>query len=75
MRRVGSVERLAQGLAVVRATDAEYVDIGTSLMNDELDTVGAVVDVFGPVDAPYIAVSTGTNVHLPTLVGAPLYTR
>jgi len=75
MRRVGSVERLAQGLAVVRATDAEYVDIGTSLMNDELDTVGAVVDVFGPVDAPYMAVSPGTNVHLPTLVGAPLYTR
>ena len=75
MRRVGSVERVAQGLAIVRASDEEYAGIGTDLVNDELDAVGTVVDVFGPVDAPYMAVSPAGSVHLPTLVGSPLYAR
>jgi len=75
MRRVGEVERLAQGLAVVRATDAEYAGIGTRLVNSDLDSVGEVVDVFGPVDRPYMAVSPASGVHLPVLLGAPLYER
>ena len=75
MRRVGSVERLAQGLAVVRAPDGEYADIGTSVVDAELNSVGTVVDVFGPVDRPYLAVSPGSNVHLPALVGSPVYAR
>jgi len=75
MRRVGSVERLAQGLAVVRAADEEYAAIGTQLVDDELRTVGKVVDVFGPVDSPYMAVSPGSSVHLPAVLGSPLYAR
>ncbi|WP_262176461.1 H/ACA ribonucleoprotein complex subunit GAR1 [Haloarcula laminariae] len=75
MRRVGSVERLAQGLAVVRAADGTYADIGASLVDDELTSVGEVVDVFGPVERPYMAVSPASGVHLPALLGAPLYAR
>ena len=75
MRRVGSVERLAQGLAVVRATDETYADIGASLVDDELTSVGKVVDVFGPVERPYMAVSPASGVHLPALLGSPLYAR
>jgi RNA-binding protein len=75
MRRVGEVTRLTQGLAVVRATDEEYAEVGTRLVNQDLTTVGKVVDVFGPVEAPYMAVSPGESVHLPGLIGAPLYAR
>jgi RNA-binding protein len=75
MRRVGSVERLTQGLAIVRAGDAEYAAIGTAVVDDELRSVGEVVDVFGPVDAPYMAVSPAGSVHLPRLIGAVLYAR
>ena len=75
MRRVGSVERLAQGLAVVRATDDEYAAIGSRLVDDELDSVGEVVDVFGPVERPYMAVSPAAGVHLPAVLGSPLYAR
>ena len=75
MRRIGAVERLAQGLAVVRATDETYADIGTSLVDDELTSVGEVVDVFGPVDRPYMAVSPNSGIHLPALLGSPLYAR
>jgi len=75
MRRVGSVERLAQGLAVVRASDEAYADIGTRLVDDELSSVGEVVDVFGPVERPFMAVSPSSGVHLPALLGSPLYAR
>ncbi|QFU83754.1 H/ACA ribonucleoprotein complex subunit GAR1 [Natronorubrum aibiense] len=83
MRRVGSVVRTAQGLAVLRADerdDAESDDqlrheIGTMVLDDSLEEVGRVVDVFGPVDHPYLAVTPDAGVHLPSLVGSTLYAR
>ncbi|MDQ2052283.1 Gar1/Naf1 family protein [Natronolimnohabitans sp. A-GB9] len=85
MRRVGSVVRTAQGLAVLRADDASGADehgtdafrdeIGTMVVDDSLESVGRVVDVFGPVERPYIAVTPDDDVHLPSLVGSTLYAR
>ncbi|WP_459194416.1 H/ACA ribonucleoprotein complex subunit GAR1 [Halosimplex sp. J119] len=75
MKRVGEVVRIAQHLAIVRASDADHVDIGTPVVDENLDDLGRVVDVFGPVDRPYLAVTTGDDVHLPALVGSPLYAR
>ncbi|WP_436923097.1 H/ACA ribonucleoprotein complex subunit GAR1 [Halosimplex amylolyticum] len=75
MRRVGEVVRIAQHLAIVRAPDADHVDIGTPVVDENLDGLGRVVDVFGPVDRPYLAVTTDDDVHAPALVGTPLYAR
>ncbi|QCS42762.1 H/ACA ribonucleoprotein complex subunit GAR1 [Natrinema versiforme] len=85
MRRVGSVVRTAQGLAVLRAddtdgddagdTDAFRDEIGTMVLDDDLEDVGRVVDVFGPVSRPYLAVTPDDGVHLPSLVGSTLYAR
>ena len=83
MRRIGSVVRTAQGLAVLRAEDTDggsgddrfRDEIGTSVLDDSLESVGRVVDVFGPVDRPYLAVTPDDDVHLPSLVGATLYAR
>ena len=74
MRRIGSVVRTAQGVAVVRTEDEAYPDIGTPVVDEALDNVGTVVDVFGPVDRPFVAVSPD-DVTLATLVGKPLYAR
>ncbi|SEQ23575.1 H/ACA ribonucleoprotein complex subunit GAR1 [Natrinema salaciae] len=85
MRRVGAVVRTAQGLAVLRADDADGTDgdgddafrdeIGTMVLDDSLEEVGRVVDVFGPVSRPYLAVTPDDDVHLPSLVGSTLYAR
>ncbi|RQG89787.1 H/ACA RNA-protein complex component Gar1 [Natrarchaeobius halalkaliphilus] len=89
MRRVGSVVRTAQGLAILRTddtdesgvserrgTDDEYRgEIGTVVIDDSLEKVGRVVDVFGPVDRPYLAVTPDDGVHLPSLVSSTLYAR
>ncbi|WP_254523628.1 H/ACA ribonucleoprotein complex subunit GAR1 [Natrinema caseinilyticum] len=86
MRRVGAVVRTAQGLAVLRADapdgggashdgDEHRDEIGTIVLDDSLEEVGRVVDVFGPVSRPYLAVTPDDDVHLPSLVGSTLYAR
>lgn len=80
MRRVGSVVRTAQRLAVVRLPDDDTdrpdpPDVGTRVVDESLDGVGEVVDVFGPVDRPYVAVTPGDGVGLADLVGGKLYAR
>jgi RNA-binding protein len=75
MKRVGEVVRTAQGLAVVRSPDDGYTDLGTEVVDQNLDVVGRVVDVFGPVDRPYMAVSPVEEVIVAGLLGEKLYTR
>ena len=75
MRRVGEVVRVAQNIAVVRSPDEFHPDIGTGVVDEDLDELGRVVDVFGPVERPYLAVSPDGEVHLPALVGTKLYAR
>lgn len=75
MKRVGEVVRTAQGLAVIRAPDESHPNVGTNVIDENLDAVGEVVDVFGPVDRPYVAVSPAEDVQLPLLLGRVIYAR
>jgi RNA-binding protein len=74
MKRVGTVSRVAQGVAIVRLDD-DPPEIGTAVLDDSLSTVGRIVDVFGPVDRPYVAVSPAGGVTPASLVGSKLYAR
>ncbi|MFB6137486.1 MAG: H/ACA ribonucleoprotein complex subunit GAR1 [Halobacteriaceae archaeon] len=89
MRRAGTVVRVAQGLAVVRAAadgdgdDAKAAgdagnappDIGATAVDESLEEVGRIVDVFGPVAAPYLAVSPASGTTAASLLGERLYVR
>lgn len=75
MKRVGTVVRVAQGLAIARVPDESYPDIGAAVVDESLSTVGRVVDVFGPVRRPYVAVSPTDGVAPADLLGSKLYTR
>jgi len=75
MERAGSVTRTAGNVAVVRSDDADHPGIGATLVDQQLDAVGRVVDVFGPVERPYLAVTPDAGVHLAGLVGDTLYVR
>jgi RNA-binding protein len=74
VRRAGTVVGTAQGVAVVRCHGDSYPDVGTDLVDEQLDQVGAVVDVFGPVERPYLAVSPADR-QVVTLVGDTVYAR
>jgi len=75
MERAGNVTRTAGNFAVVRSDDADHPGIGATLVDQQLDAVGRVVDVFGPVERPYLAVTPDSGVHLAGLVGDTLYVR
>ncbi len=73
MKRAGEVVRVAQGLAIVRCADDTHPDIGTTLLDQDLSTVGRVVSVFGPIGRPFLAVDP-TN-RPATLLGTRLYSE
>jgi RNA-binding protein len=75
MKRAGTVVRTAQGVAVVRCPDEEHADIGDSTVDEALETAGRVVDVFGPVEHPYLAVTPADGRRLADLLGETLYVR
>lgn len=77
MRRLGTVDRAAQGVAVVRVgdDDSEPPAIGTDAVDESLATVGRIVDVFGPVGRPYLAVAPAGDRSAAALVGTRLYAR
>ncbi len=73
MKRVGEVVRVAQRLVIIRSPDTDHPGIGTEVVDDSLTPIGSVVDVFGPVERPYLTVTPDDEVHLPGLVGSVLY--
>ncbi|OSP07431.1 H/ACA RNA-protein complex component Gar1 [Halorubrum ezzemoulense DSM 17463] len=76
MRRVGTVVRTAGGLAIARGDAGnDPPRIGASIVDESLSTVGRVVDVFGPIDRPYVAITPGDSVGLADLLGEKLYAR
>ncbi|MDB2236588.1 Gar1/Naf1 family protein [Halorubrum ezzemoulense] len=76
MRRVGTVVRTAGGLAIARGDAGnDPPRIGASIVDESLSTVGRVVDVFGPIDRPYVAITPGDGVGLADLLGEKLYAR
>ena len=74
MNRLGEVVSTAQGLLVLRPPAGTDIDIGTTALDESLDTVGRVVDVFGPVARPYVAI-TPDGGNPDALLGTKLYTR
>jgi len=54
LRRLGKVLHLTKRGLTMRA---EWIpELGTAVYNGEHKRVGSVLDVFGPVDAPYLAI-------------------
>jgi len=74
MKRIGEVVRATRAVAVARSTDGTVPDIGTALIDEHLDDVGIIVDVFGPVERPYLAVIPEAG-NPASLVGRTVYAR
>ena len=74
MKRLGEVVRIAAGRLIVRCADEEPPAIGSTAVDADLETVGRVVDVFGPVRRPYVTL-TPTNDADPTRLGQRFYVR
>lgn len=74
MKRLGEVTQVAAGRLIVRCTDEEPPALGSMAVDADLETVGRVVDVFGPVRRPYVTLSPSDDPD-PTRLGQRLYVR
>lgn len=75
MRRAGTVVGMAQGVAVLRSPDETHAEFGATVVNERLESAGRIVDVFGPVKQPYLALTPATGVTGEELLGETLYIR
>ncbi|MDZ7850919.1 MAG: Gar1/Naf1 family protein [Halodesulfurarchaeum sp.] len=75
MERLGTVTRIAGNLLVLSAASTDPAPIGAAAIDESLETVGRVVDVFGPIENPYLAVSPNGSVATAPLLQKPLYWR
>lgn len=75
MERAGVAQSVTQGVLVLRSSGPDHPAIGATVVDERLDRVGTVVDVFGPVDRPYLAVDPEDDVTPATLLGERLYVR
>lgn len=75
MDRAGIAESVTQGVVVVRCFGPDPPQIGATVVDEQLEQVGTIVDVFGPVDRPYLAVDPAEDVIPPAHIGDRLYVR
>lgn len=75
MFRAGTVVRATGGVAIARCEDRDHPAIGTATVDERLEDTGKIVDVFGPVDRPYLAISPPESRRPASLVGATIYVR
>lgn len=75
MERLGTVVRTANRLAIARLPGDEHPRMGTEAVDEQLSSIGRVVDIFGPVDRPYVAIKLDDDSNLPALLGAKVYAR
>lgn len=73
MRRAGTIDRVANGVGVIRTDDPP--DVGTDLVDAHLGAIGQVVDVFGPVDRPFVAVAPADGWDATDLLDVTCYVR
>ncbi len=75
MDRVGTVTKFSQGLLVVRSDSVAYPSLGTAVIDEQLEEVGTIVDVIGPVDRPFVIVSPLDKSNMEPLLNQRIYTR
>ncbi len=75
MRRLGSLSRISQDKGLVTIEDEPVPEIGETVVDETLAEVGTVVDIIGPVEAPYAVIDPNSAVELTDLLGATVYLR
>ncbi|MDE0741856.1 MAG: Gar1/Naf1 family protein [Candidatus Poseidoniia archaeon] len=71
---LGKVSHLnTQNLAIVLAK--EKVNKNTKIFDSEMNLVGRVVNIFGPVKQPYLAISANKGFRITRLVGREVYRK
>jgi len=57
LRRLGKILHLSNSRSlIVKCDESRFVKVGTKVCDSKLKEIGKVLDLFGPVNSPYVAV-------------------
>ena len=74
MRRLGKVLHISnRGSIIIRTEKTPPVGRQTIVMDKQAQEVGTIIDVFGPVKYPYVAIKPNRGIDPQKLVGQMLY--
>ena len=74
MRRLGKVLHISKrGSIIVRTEKTPSVGSKSLVMDKNAQEVGTIIDVFGPVAYPYVAIKPNRGYDSQKLVGQMLY--
>ena len=74
MRRLGKVLHISnRGSIIIRTEKTSPVGRQTIVMDKKAQEVGTIIDVFGPVKYPYVAIKPNRGYDPQKLVGQMLY--
>jgi len=71
MDKLGIVIHVSKNNKLILRTKIK-VKIGVRVLNEELKSVGKILDVFGPKKKPYVSIEPSIN-EAEQFVGKPLY--
>ena len=75
MHRVGIAESVVQNLLIALSSESAQLEIGEEVIDESLTHIGRIVDIFGPVSRPYVAITPHSDLPLGRYLGAKLYAR
>ncbi|MGY5876284.1 MAG: Gar1/Naf1 family protein [Candidatus Thorarchaeota archaeon] len=76
MKRLGTVLHVSKrGSIIVRTDQSPSIGYHSVVLDKQANKVGTVVDVFGPVKEPYVAVKPDRKVDAERLIGQILYLK
>ncbi len=74
MKCVGKVSHLnSQNMAIVSTQDK--INKNTRIYDSEKRNIGRVVNIFGPVSEPYIAIAPNKGMRITKIVGREVYRK
>lgn len=74
MRRLGTVLHIShRGSIILRTEKAPPVGSNSIVFDKQAQEIGSIIDVFGPVKCPYVAIRPQRQSDLKKLIGQVLY--
>ncbi len=74
MRRLGKIMHITRrGTLILRVDKIPPIGKNSIVLNKGAKRIGVVVDVFGPVKHPYVAIKPDTAIDATQLVGQIVY--
>ncbi len=74
MRRLGEVLHLSKrGSLILRTEKTPPIGHHALVLDKKANRIGTIIDVFGPVGNPYVAIRPFNNTNSESLIGQVLY--